>query len=345
MTVDPGPTRYQFTKYNIHPHGISNCAVLGAKRGAKSIKAPSEPCEQSIEPPSPTNTMPADSAPAIKRKSTKASSEVSPDDHRKRKRNRTTQSCLNCHTTKRMCDRKRPCSRCTQLGLTGLCVYEVDDPVRKSKFQDEKSRLQNRIAELEGVIRELKHKPHPRWTDGARDTKLLLSPARSPAASLKSPSDAEAALQPSLGDPAWADLLNWESTGSSPSTSSYSHSPISTPSPLVSASRLQESLSPGKSLPGFVLEPCHAGFTKFPSLATCLSELVCYATTVELASELRRASTVLSRSLNHCFGSPCSLSTRIHELESIVGNAVRDTMPRGVRHLTAPASPSVPAVA
>jgi hypothetical protein len=84
MTVDPGPARYRLTKYNIHPHGISNCAVLGAKRGAKSIKAPSEPCEQSIEPPSPTNTMPADSAPAIKRKSTKASSEVSPDDHRKR---------------------------------------------------------------------------------------------------------------------------------------------------------------------------------------------------------------------------------------------------------------------
>ncbi|KAJ7346687.1 hypothetical protein DFH08DRAFT_701076, partial [Mycena albidolilacea] len=75
-----------------------------------------------------------------------------------RKRNRTTQSCLNCHTTKRMCDRKRPCSRCTQLGLTGLCVYEVDDPVRKSKFQDEKSRLQNRIAELEGVIREVKQR-------------------------------------------------------------------------------------------------------------------------------------------------------------------------------------------
>lgn len=59
-------------------------------------------------------------------------------DHRKRRRNRTTQSCLNCHTSKRkvrrptplspfnpiltfeassQCDRKRPCQRCIQLGL------------------------------------------------------------------------------------------------------------------------------------------------------------------------------------------------------------------------------------
>lgn len=54
-------------------------------------------------------------------------------DPRKKRRNRTTQSCLNCHTSKRKCesapfnsrsalmflqgDRKRPCSRCIQLGL------------------------------------------------------------------------------------------------------------------------------------------------------------------------------------------------------------------------------------
>ncbi|KZT72072.1 hypothetical protein DAEQUDRAFT_705714 [Daedalea quercina L-15889] len=88
------------------------------------------------------------------------------DDHRRKRRNRTTQSCLNCHTSKRMCDRKRPCGRCTQLGLTGLCVYEVDDPSRRipsGDSQDEKCRLQKRVAELESVIRELKNKPHPRW--------------------------------------------------------------------------------------------------------------------------------------------------------------------------------------
>ncbi|KAG0707333.1 hypothetical protein DFH29DRAFT_896900 [Suillus ampliporus] len=103
---------------------------------------------------------------AIRKKRTTSGSDANPaseGDHRKRRRNRTTQSCLNCHTSKRMCDRKRPCGRCTQLGLTGLCVYEVDDPSQRTDVQDESSRLRQRVAELEGVIRELKNKPHPRW--------------------------------------------------------------------------------------------------------------------------------------------------------------------------------------
>ncbi|KAI0059611.1 hypothetical protein BV25DRAFT_1918396 [Artomyces pyxidatus] len=87
-------------------------------------------------------------------------------DHRKRRRNRTTQSCLNCHTSKRKCDRKRPCQRCIQLGLTGLCVYEIDDPtIRDDPNVDESTRLRNRIAELESLVRELRGKPHPRWAD------------------------------------------------------------------------------------------------------------------------------------------------------------------------------------
>ncbi|KAI0267143.1 hypothetical protein BC834DRAFT_98793 [Gloeopeniophorella convolvens] len=108
-----------------------------------------------------------------KRKKTDApqrpNASVPDGDHRKRRRNRTTQSCLNCHTSKRMCDRKRPCGRCTQLGITGLCVYEVDDPSQRADVADDKSRLQKRVAELEGVIRELKHKPHPRWTQPQSD--------------------------------------------------------------------------------------------------------------------------------------------------------------------------------
>ncbi|KAF9564147.1 hypothetical protein CPC08DRAFT_760356 [Agrocybe pediades] len=89
-------------------------------------------------------------------------------DHRKRRRNRTTQSCLNCHTSKRKCDRKRPCQRCIQLGLTGLCVYEIDDPaLRDDPSIDESTRLRNRIAELESLVRELRGKPHPRWADSS----------------------------------------------------------------------------------------------------------------------------------------------------------------------------------
>ncbi|KAG1848711.1 hypothetical protein DFJ58DRAFT_906726 [Suillus subalutaceus] len=100
---------------------------------------------------------------AVRKKRTTEANPASDGDHRKRRRNRTTQSCLNCRTSKRMCDRKRPCGRCTQLCLTGLCVYEVDNPSQRSEVQDEGSRLRQRVAKLEGVIRELKNKSHPRW--------------------------------------------------------------------------------------------------------------------------------------------------------------------------------------
>ncbi|WVF71283.1 hypothetical protein IAT40_006086 [Kwoniella sp. CBS 6097] len=80
-------------------------------------------------------------------------------DHRKRKRNRTIRSCVPCHNHKRKCDRKRPCGRCTALGLTGTCVYEIDE-TRDMNDPDvaEADRLRRRIAELEQVIRELRQK-------------------------------------------------------------------------------------------------------------------------------------------------------------------------------------------
>nr|XP_019011068.1 uncharacterized protein I206_04376 [Kwoniella pini CBS 10737]OCF49849.1 hypothetical protein I206_04376 [Kwoniella pini CBS 10737] len=84
-------------------------------------------------------------------------------DHRKRKRNRTIRSCVPCHNHKRRCDRKRPCSRCTSLGLTGTCVYEIDEQ-RNMNDPDviESERLRRRIAELEQVVRELRQKPAAR---------------------------------------------------------------------------------------------------------------------------------------------------------------------------------------
>ncbi|TCD63982.1 hypothetical protein EIP91_004715 [Steccherinum ochraceum] len=84
-----------------------------------------------------------------------------------RRRNRTMHSCLNCHNSKRKCDRKRPCQRCIELGLTGLCVYQVDDPTAMDDPNlDQNMRLRRRIAELESLVRDLRGgagKPHPRW--------------------------------------------------------------------------------------------------------------------------------------------------------------------------------------
>ncbi|CAK5267883.1 unnamed protein product [Mycena citricolor] len=79
------------------------------------------------------------------------------EDRRKRRRNRTTHSCLNCHATKRMCDRKRPCTRCVQSGMASHCTYQTDaavgfDPTPKH----DKSALLARIAELERMVEELR---------------------------------------------------------------------------------------------------------------------------------------------------------------------------------------------
>ncbi|CAK5270558.1 unnamed protein product [Mycena citricolor] len=69
------------------------------------------------------------------------------------------------------------------VSATGLCVYEIDDPAlrrvdsrkemgwylnrlrRDDPTLDENTRLRNRIAELESLVRELRGKPHPRWAD------------------------------------------------------------------------------------------------------------------------------------------------------------------------------------
>lgn len=49
------------------------------------------------------------------------------------------------------------CDLLTHKPQTGLCVYEVDDPNQRSDAPDESSRLLKRVAELEGVIREVPH--------------------------------------------------------------------------------------------------------------------------------------------------------------------------------------------
>ncbi|KAJ7647275.1 hypothetical protein FB45DRAFT_1100324 [Roridomyces roridus] len=222
-------------------------------------------------------------------------------DHRKRRRNRTTQSCLNCHTTKRACDRKRPCTRCTQLGLSGICVYEVDSATTSP---DESSRLLNRVAELEGVVRELKNKPHPRWTD-ARAKDLLQSTL-----------EATTSPPPLLGQSLpWADLLTIDSPRSS-QYSTHTHSPAS--SPALSLAGLYPLEPPPPFLPSF-----HDTLWPGPSMGECcLNESVTYNMVVHLQSELRKAAAFMDS--YHFRGPPCLLSSKIAELEAITRNALQN---------------------
>ncbi|WWD03083.1 hypothetical protein V865_001129 [Kwoniella europaea PYCC6329] len=103
-------------------------------------------------------------------------------DHRKRKRNRTIRSCVPCHNHKRRCDRKRPCGRCTALGLTGTCVYEIDEARDMNDPEvAEAERLRRRIAELEQVVRELRQRAPTRSQAQSNATPAPLSPLAFPA--------------------------------------------------------------------------------------------------------------------------------------------------------------------
>ncbi|KAJ7464608.1 hypothetical protein FB451DRAFT_1490159 [Mycena latifolia] len=223
-------------------------------------------------------------------------------DHRKRRRNRTTQSCLNCHATKRMCDRKRPCSRCSQLGISGNCVYEVDDPSRQGK-QDEDARLMNRIAELEGVIRELKNKPRPRWLAG--------SSSPEPASSRISPSDTpprSGGTSPPNNIPGWQ-FPSSPGFGSATSGLNFPSGPSQT---VPGSPRPSDSLSS--------LIAAYAGltdhmFVRRGSNCGCLNETECYSVVLELSLRLRRAADVLSRSPSHSRSSDCALNSHIAHLD------------------------------
>ncbi|KAF7344461.1 hypothetical protein MSAN_01927700 [Mycena sanguinolenta] len=225
-------------------------------------------------------------------------------DHRKRRRNRTTQSCLNCHATKRMCDRKRPCSRCSQLGLTGNCVYEADDPSRSGQVsQDHETRMMSRIAELEGVIRELKNKPHPRWL-AAQDRATS--------------SDDSYSSAPSSVGPSTPQFPTW----SFPASSRSSPPIFSSEEP----GQFGSSISYEKdSVESFF--SMYAGLSEHMFLARggtcgCLTEGACYTAVLDLSARLRRTAEILGRSPSHANNSTCGLSARISALDTLANDSL-----------------------
>ncbi|PPQ67245.1 hypothetical protein CVT25_005829 [Psilocybe cyanescens] len=307
--------------------------------------------------------MSAETAPRKKRNVSDTT--PAPDgDHRKRRRNRTTQSCLNCHTSKRMCDRKRPaCARCTQLGLTGLCVYEVDDPSQRVETQDESSRLIKRVAELEGVIRELKNKPHPRWVQSNQPGSDESCSSNAPSPPISSSSSERGDSSPRRSSstnpttPPKSGLYslsiqpsaNYESRRKSP----YLLSPLeSTPSPGLMTPTDEYPFSPAGiagqgagqdyDLTSMLLNyPGLMGFNdgSFPPVnearpnkqhsggCSCLHDPASYNTMLELSLRLRKASDILGQSSSHHNGGYCHLHQRISELDSFTINALSDITP------------------
>ncbi|KAJ7463404.1 hypothetical protein B0H11DRAFT_84286 [Mycena galericulata] len=224
-------------------------------------------------------------------------------DHRKRRRNRTTQSCLNCHATKRMCDRKRPCSRCSQLGISGNCIYEVADPNHQGK-DDEDSRMMKRIAELEGMVRELKNKPHNRSVS-SQDGSLLASGRMSPGSLSDNSAHFRAASPPNS-------TFAWAPPGPVPTF------PASNGSFTSSWSTL-----PNEPLSSLV------GLTDRPSIRNgsscgCLREHACYSAVLDLSLRLRKATEVLARSPRHSSNFDCTLNNQIADLDAFTKDALLD---------------------
>ncbi|KAJ7158291.1 hypothetical protein C8R43DRAFT_995321 [Mycena crocata] len=242
------------------------------------------------------------SPPPLSPKANPKSKTLADGDHRKRRRTRCTQSCMNCHATKRMCDRKRPCSRCSQLGLSGTCVYEVDDPSRQGKQGD--VRLMGRIAELEGVIRELKQKPHPRWLSEQDSASSTSDGSRS------SPSSGP----PTPNVPVWA-------FPSSPRYNPPSGSPPQFPPQASGPSSAYRNDAWGSLLSMYAGLSEHM-FIRKGGKCGCLDEAACYKVVLDLSLRLRKAADVLARFPGHPNNSVCVMNTRISELDTLVKNLV-----------------------
>ncbi|KAJ7763537.1 hypothetical protein DFH07DRAFT_812398 [Mycena maculata] len=254
------------------------------------------------------------SAPASSRNSPKPAASIDID-HRKRRRNRTTQSCLNCHTTKRMCDRKRPCSRCSQLGISGNCVYEVDDPSRQIRG-DKGARLMKRIEELEGVIRELKNKP---------DTPQGQSPQSSGGTPPYRRSSSDSSPH-SGASSSPRNRLGWPSTP--PPTHSHSGSVTPYP-PSINGPFQPTPVYPRPNASVASLVAAYAGLTdhmfiRQGSNCGCLNESECYNAVLELSLRLRRAANVLARSPTHSINVDCTLSTQVSDLDAFAQDSLLD---------------------
>ncbi|GJE95473.1 Zn(II)2Cys6 transcription factor [Phanerochaete sordida] len=292
--------------------------------------------------------------PAATKKRTDAAKKTAEDDHRRKRRNRTTQSCLNCHTSKRMCDRKRPCGRCTQLGLTGLCVYEVDDPNQRNDVSSETLRLQKRVAELESVIRELKNKPHPKWAqsgggEGSRTRckdappRIITSASSDRAASVEAECSrqSEVHLQLPVVSTSPSSSRSSPFDMNAPSPSASSGSSTSCPSPAIltpvedseyDIGRLLAQCYPGGAGLDGTIDNLFDGLMRTDSMAMgggegcvmhaeavhcgCLGEPTSYNVVLELSLRLRRAAETLAHYSRHQMApAGCQIHQRIADLD------------------------------
>ncbi|KAE9389665.1 hypothetical protein BT96DRAFT_1003017 [Gymnopus androsaceus JB14] len=225
----------------------------------------------------------------------------------KRRRNRPILSCLSCHTSKRMCDRKRPtCARCTEMGLTGHCVYEVDESSQHLNTQDRCSRLRNRVAELEGEIEELKNKQQhcSEWVSEHSD------PGQHETADFLNQNPSSSSTSPSLRD------LSPSSTGLDFSTALAQDSRFVGYKDIMEMQHHFDSISPESSHHCNPMQQC-----------ICVQDTSNYQTMLELSVRLRKAVTILAQHPHHQAGRYCLLNQTLVELDTLTADSLSPDSP------------------
>ncbi|KAJ3479462.1 hypothetical protein NLI96_g9043 [Meripilus lineatus] len=238
-----------------------------------------------------------------------------------------------------------------------LCVYEVDDPNQRQEVSDEQIRLQKRVAELESVIRELKNKPHPKWTQqpGLKGPSEMNAMTDPPTIMVTRPLSTEPRSSTPSSSPTSAHWGTRRSPvpGSSPSSgspSSCSPSPLNTPpSPLLlGVGDISQSQIPSVQDLTTLLSSCYSEQVSldglFDSLVTpdratfaepyhthqhtpgghcgCLNDVTSYNVVLELSLRLRRAAEILGHSPQHTNPSGCSIHQRIASLDRFASEAL-----------------------
>ncbi|KAF8829187.1 hypothetical protein HHX47_DHR3000934 [Lentinula edodes] len=238
---------------------------------------------------------------------------------------------------------------------TGLCVYEVDDPNQRSSTQDESSRLLERVAELEGVIREVcigakfagekdRANTHSVKEQASSAVDILnmhddaSNVPNSPSSSLPSPDiqvqGASSSQVPSVEE-SYLTLTPALSTSPPSSPSSSANTPpgdSSSPHAMINddPTGLRDLDIFAQSLPflGYSEDNLvmHQQFTGLGAVKTpysvgqpcnCVLEPSNYHTMLELSLRLRKAAALLARSPHHQVGGHCLLNQRLSELDAL----------------------------
>ncbi|KAE9407343.1 hypothetical protein BT96DRAFT_986640 [Gymnopus androsaceus JB14] len=209
--------------------------------------------------------------------------------------------------------KKRPtCARCTELGLIGQCVYEIDEFNRHLSIQDQHSELNNRVGQLEAEIEGL-NEHGSQWlsepSSSVRyggDVNTLIAPPPS------FPSSATTTLRDSISTFSMS-LSSHTGIKADTGATSIGLSSILPQSPdfidYEASTDMHQQFSSVEAINSRhhnMMQPCD-----------CVRDASNYQTMLELSLRLRKAAGILGQYPAHQAGSYCLLHQTLLELDAL----------------------------